>query len=174
MAAAPLPLRHDEPRARPPSRLDQTPDRRARHSRLIHERDERRPELFAQRLHAARDRYAHLAPRLVVEGEAHALLTRERRAHFVGAVADDDDDLTRARLAQPLDADADDASAAERQQRLERAHAPRTPGGEQHSRDLFRGLHRGRIISRDGQDEQDFRFLIFDLRFEVERRKSPI
>jgi nuclear transport factor 2 (NTF2) superfamily protein len=59
---------------------------------------------------------------------------RERRTHLFRAVADDYDDFSDSGFLKIRDASLDDAPVAERQQRLELAHAPRAPGGEQNSR----------------------------------------
>src|SRR5437764_5175519 len=128
MPAAPLVHRHNEPRASHLFIFQKLlyhfrPDRR-----LIYERYEDAFNFFGQLLRAERNGDAHLALRIIVDGEAYRKVS-EPFMNLFGAMPQDNYNRFDSAAQKIINTGFDYGLVTEGKQRLERAHATGAPGG---------------------------------------------
>ena len=96
---------------------------------MVNKTDENRFRFCRDDTCAARYGRAHFAFRVRIKSYANRKL-RERPAHLLCAVADDDDHFTRAAFQKITDAGFDHRATAKRKQRLKRPHTTAATGSQ--------------------------------------------
>src|SRR5436305_533703 len=100
-----------------------------RNGGLIDQRNQYSLGLRANSLNSTCDRCAHLAIRIRIDSELDVKIF-QLLSNIVSSMAHDDDDIFDTRRAQTVKAGFDNGTFAKGEQRLERAHPARAPGGE--------------------------------------------